>query len=95
MLRLLTPDQKRDRKDVPAQCLAEFNQNPQDFLRRFVTVNESWIHHYAPESKEQSKEWVLLSKSVPKNAKTVSWEGDRHSILRFPTNNPYWLLGEW
>ena len=32
--RLLIPDQKHDRKDVSAQCLAEFNQNPQNFLRR-------------------------------------------------------------
>ena len=54
--RLLSPDQKRDRKDVSAKCLAKFNRNPQDFLRRFVTVDETWIHHYTSESKEQSKQ---------------------------------------
>ena len=48
-LRLVSSGQKRDRTDVSAQSLAKFNRNPQDFLRRFVTVDETWIHHYTPE----------------------------------------------
>ena len=67
--RLLTPDQNRDRKDVSAQCLAKFNYNSQDFLRRFVTVDETWIYRYTRESKEQSK--ALPGESAPKKANTV------------------------
>jgi hypothetical protein len=25
-------------------------------LRRFITMDETWIHHYTPESKQQSKQ---------------------------------------
>ncbi|KAG5334155.1 SETMR methyltransferase, partial [Acromyrmex heyeri] len=38
--RLLTVDHKRDR----------------EFLRRFITVDETWIHYFTPETKEHSEE---------------------------------------
>jgi len=31
---------------------------PNEFLRRFVTVDETWVHWYTPETKEQSKQWI-------------------------------------
>ena len=65
-----TPDQKHDRKDVSVQYLAKFNRNTQDFLRLFVIVDETWIHH-TPESKKQSKQSVLTRESEPQKAKTV------------------------
>ena len=52
------------------QCLAMFNHIPQD-LRQFVTVDETWIHHYTPELKQQSKQWTASGECVPKKAKTV------------------------
>jgi hypothetical protein len=39
-------------------CQELYYRNKGDaFLRRIVTGNELWIHHYAPESKFQSMEW--------------------------------------
>ena len=32
-------------------CLDMFKRNPKEFLR-FVTVDETWIHHYTSETKE-------------------------------------------
>lgn len=52
-----------------------FQKNSQDFKRRFVTVDETWIHHYTPETKEQSKQWVIKGESAPKKAKTVPSAG--------------------
>jgi len=52
-----------------------FKRNPKEFLRRFVTVDETWIHHYTPETKEQSKQWTKSSESAPKKAKTVPSAG--------------------
>ena len=49
-----------------------FKRNPKEFLRRFVTVDETWIHHYTPAMKEQSKQWTSLDERAPKKAKTVS-----------------------
>jgi histone-lysine N-methyltransferase SETMAR len=54
--RLLTTDQKRTRMKISEQCLERFNKNKTDFVRRrFITMDETWIHHYTPESKQQSK----------------------------------------
>jgi hypothetical protein len=43
--RLLT-DQKRIRMKMSEQCLESFNKNKTDFVRRFITMDETWIHHY-------------------------------------------------
>ena len=73
--RLLTLDQKRNRVKCCKDGLQLFQKNPQDFKRRFVTVDETWIHHYTPETKEQSKQWVTKGESAPKKAKTVPSAG--------------------
>ena len=49
--RLLTVDQKQQRVDDSEQCLAMFTRNKSDFLRRHVTMDETYIHHFTPESK--------------------------------------------
>jgi transposase len=54
--RLLTAVQKRTRMKISEQCLERFNINKTDFVCRFITMGETWIHHYTPESKQQSKE---------------------------------------
>ena len=33
-------------------------------------MNETWIHHYTPESHEGSKQWVKSDESAPKRSKT-------------------------
>ena len=50
--RLLTIDQKHIRVTTSEQNLAYFNRNPTAVLRRFVTMDETWILHYNPESRE-------------------------------------------
>jgi len=69
--RWLTPDNKRNRGTTSEQCLTLFKRNSMEFLRRFVTVDETWIHWCAPETKEQSKQWTSPGEPAPKKAKTV------------------------
>lgn len=69
--RLLTVDQKLIRKNISTANLALFRRNPTEFYRRFITVDETWVHHYTPESKEQSKQWVGAGEPTPKKAKTI------------------------
>lgn len=69
--RLLTEDQKRIRVTTSEYCLSLFKRNRTEFLRRFITVDETWIHHYTPETKIQSKQWVEAGCSAPKKAKVV------------------------
>lgn len=73
--RLLTTDQKHQRMNLSKQCLQLFQRNPDEFLRRFVTVDETWVHHYTPETKQQSKQWVEAGSSAPKKAKVVPSAG--------------------
>lgn len=73
--RLLTPEQKRNRMRTSADCLEVFKKNPTDFLRRFVTMDETWIHHYTPETKQQSKQWTARGEPASKKAKCVPSAG--------------------
>ena len=40
------------------------------FLSRIVTGDESWVHHYSPETKRQSLEWKHPSSPVKKKFKS-------------------------
>lgn len=57
------------------QNLARFQRNEQDFLRRFVTTDETWVHYYTPETKQQSKQWKHADSPPPKKAKAVRSAG--------------------
>lgn len=73
--RVLTVDQKQQRIDDSERCLELFRRNKNDFLRRYVTMDETWIHHYTPESKRQSSEWTGPDENRPKRAKTQQSAG--------------------
>jgi histone-lysine N-methyltransferase SETMAR len=64
--RLLTAVQKHTCMKSSEQCLERFNKNKTNFMRRFITRDETWIHHYTPESKQQSKQWTEAGCSAPK-----------------------------
>ena len=44
MPHLLTADHKRARVVASEQCLGMFQRNSMEFLRRYVTVDGTWIH---------------------------------------------------
>jgi hypothetical protein len=60
---------------ISEQCLEHFNKNKTDFVRQFITTDETWIHHYTPESKQQSKQWTEASCSAPKKTRLVPSAG--------------------
>ena len=63
-------DKKRQRVRDLKICLNLFNRNPRDFLRRLVTIDKTWIHHYTAESKQQTNQCVGLGETAPKRVKT-------------------------
>lgn len=67
--RLLTPDQKAQRVEDSQHCLDLLSHNKMDFFRRYVTMDETWIHHYTPESKQQAAEWRADDENRPKRPK--------------------------
>jgi len=73
---LLTADQKRTCMKIPEQCLEHFNKNKTDFVHPFITMDETWIHHYTPESKQQSKQWTEAGCSAGKVMALVFWDAE-------------------
>ncbi|KYN06938.1 hypothetical protein ALC62_02108 [Cyphomyrmex costatus] len=54
--RLLMVENKRVHMIISKECLDLFKHNPREFCCRYVTVDETWIRHYPPETKQQSKQ---------------------------------------
>ena len=55
--RMLTDDQERNRLDISRYLLSHYEDDPNNFIRRVVTQDETWVHHFDPDSKMQSKQW--------------------------------------
>ena len=67
VLKCLKADQKGQRCQSSGQNLDFFWRDPNDFLSRLVTINETCLYHYDPETKEQSMEWRHSGSPHPKN----------------------------
>ncbi|XP_071097976.1 histone-lysine N-methyltransferase SETMAR-like [Haliotis cracherodii] len=72
---LLTADQKRPRENLSRENLKLSESDPDNFLKRFVTMDETWVHHFEPESKQQSKQRKDVTSPTPKKAKSVPSAG--------------------
>lgn len=72
VLRELTIDQKQQHVNDSEQCLKLFKRNKPEFLRRYVTMDETWLYHFTPESNRQSAEWTAHDESNPKRGKQQS-----------------------
>ena len=53
----LNADHKRQQCQSSEQILEFFRRNPYVFLSRLMTIDETWLYHYDPETKQQSMEW--------------------------------------
>jgi len=64
--RMLTDEQKQNRVD-----LCRLQVQPQIFLDRIVMQDETWVHHFDPETKRQSMVWKHASSPTPKKFKVT------------------------
>lgn len=71
--RLLTPNNKHNRDTTSELYLRMFKRNLKEFLCRFATIDETWIHCCTPETKELSKQWTSPGERAPKKAKIAYW----------------------
>lgn len=67
--RLLTPEQKLRRLEISQSHLATLEKDS-DFLAQIVTGDETWVHHWDPETKTESMQWVHKGSPPPKKART-------------------------
>lgn len=67
--RMLTPMQKHARLAICRELSDRAAENQEDFFNRIITMDESWVHHYDPETKEASKQWKHTDSPPPKKFK--------------------------
>ena len=67
--KILTKEQKAKRKNSASENIFLHNLDPEFFETHIVTGDETWVHHYTPETKRQSKQW--LPKWFPRPHKAI------------------------
>ena len=91
--RMLTDELRQSRREVCTQMLQRYRVDGENFMRSIVTGDESWAHHYEPETKRQSMQWHHLGSPSPKKFKlspsagkvmmTVFWDIQGVLLLDF------------
>jgi len=57
----LTPVQKSFRVEACSELLAIYSATPDNVLSRTITGDETWIHHWDPDTKQESMQWKHVS----------------------------------
>jgi len=68
--RMLTAFQRQARVECCADNLQLLGDNPDDFYKRIVTGDETWVHHWDPETKMESMQWKHKGSPTPKKFRT-------------------------
>jgi len=68
---MLTDEEKQNPVDVCTDLLCRLQTQPEIFLHRIVTQDETWIHHFDLETKRQSMVWKQASPDTPKKFKVT------------------------
>ena len=72
----LLSDVHKENRVVACQQLQQMVEDlGEAFWSRIITVDETWLPFYLPETKEQSKQWCRVGEKPPLKAKTVPSAG--------------------
>lgn len=84
--RMLSAVQKKQRVECSREFLDLCSDDKEEILNRIVTGDETWVHHYEPESKQESMQWQKKGGAPPKKFKvsqsagkimaTVFWDSE-------------------
>ena len=72
---MLTEEQKKVLVNACTDLLSRLQAEPQTFLHRIVTQDETWVHHFDPETKRQSMIWKHYTSPTPKKSKVTPSAG--------------------
>jgi len=94
----LNEDKKRQRCQSSEQILEFLRRDPNDFLSRLVTMDETWLYHYDPETKQQLMEWrhsgsprprqFRVQKSAGKVLASIFWDQDSILLIDYLPKGP-------
>jgi histone-lysine N-methyltransferase SETMAR len=73
--RQLKPHQQAARMAMSLDNLQRYNEEGVTMLERIVTGDETWVHHYQPESKQASMQWKHKDSPTPTKFKVAPSAG--------------------
>ena len=73
--RELTQEQKENRRRTCEDLLREYRAAGDQFFNGVVTGDETWAHHYCPETRRQSMEWRHPGSPVSRHFKVAASAG--------------------
>ena len=86
------PEHAKQRVESSQELLEVCNADPEDFHTRLVTGDETWLHHWDPDTKKESMQWKHPGSPPPKKFRTqpsaskvmatVFWDSKRDYIDR-------------
>ena len=68
---MLTQENKEHCMPICQDLLNQYKAESDSFLDHIITGDETWCHHYEPESKRQSMEWRHVNSPSKKKFKTL------------------------
>ena len=66
VLHMLSDEMKAERVRISRENLERFEKEGDDFFKKIITGDETWVHHYDPENKRQSMEYSNKESPQPK-----------------------------
>ena len=79
--RLLTDENKERRVSTSRAFLRKWKTGGDAFLDRIITSDETWLHYYDPETKQQSSVWKSSDSPPPKKSKRARSIGKEMYIM--------------
>lgn len=73
--KMLTAFDKRNRLESSTELVGLYDRNPEDFMNRIVTGDESWCYYYDPATKQESQHWKHPGSPTPIKFKKVKSAG--------------------
>ena len=61
---------RQQRVESSQELLEVYNANPEDFHTRLVTGDETWLHHWDPDTKKEPMQWKRPGSPPPKKFRT-------------------------
>jgi len=102
--RMLDAEKKQNRITTSQAMLTRHFANQNNFLTSIITVDETWIPLYNPETKQQSKQWKHVYSPPPKKFRTAAsaekvlyaifWDSDG-VILAHPVPKGQTITGQY
>ena len=71
----MTDDRKRTRLNISSYLLSRDEEDPGNFIERFVTQDETCVHHFDSESKMHSKQWKYPGSTLLRNVRGFNQQG--------------------